>query len=586
MDASMSVFDWIAFATAALLLAAVLLRPTLEPAARRFAERTGPCMLALAALPVILRLALLHRHPIPAPAGADDFAYLLLADTLRHFRLANPAHPFRQFFEAVFILQEPTYSSIFPLGQGIVLAFGWFVFGEPWVGVVLSMAAVSALCYWMLRGWVSPGWALAGGILAAIQFGPLCQWMNLYWGGAVSAIAGCLVFGALPRLERERNRAAIILGAGLGLQLLTRPFEAVLLAIAVAIYVRRPTRALAIAALALVPAVALTLAQNHAVTRSWTTLPYQVSRYQYGVPTTFTVQAVPAPHRPLTPEQQLDYQAQSIIHGERETLATYFDRWAGRLPFYRFFFLPPLLLALPAFLLALREYRFAWAVVTLAIFSFGTNFYPYFYPHYIAAITSLFVLVSVVALQRISRLPHGRVAATLILTLSFAQFLFWYGVHAFASDKTLFALAATEKPNFINLGDPEGRIAVDRKLAQANGRHLVFVRYSPRHAFHEWIHNAADIDSARVVWAGDLGTEENDKLIRYYPDRRTWIVEPDTVPPRLYPYAARLITPAPAQPPVEPASVRPGPRPSLRLDDGGVSNPGGIHEVEKKPHSR
>jgi len=35
--------------------------------------------------------------------------------------------------------------------------------------------------------------------------------------------------------------------------------------------------------------------------------------------------------------------------------------------------------------------------------------------------------------------------------------------------------------------------------------------------FHEWIHNAADIDGADVVWAADLGDAENQKLIEYYP---------------------------------------------------------------------
>jgi hypothetical protein len=50
--------------------------------------------------------------------------------------------------------------------------------------------------------------------------------MNTYWGGAVSATAGCLVFGALPRLrEYGRFRDAVWLGLGLGLELLTRPFE-------------------------------------------------------------------------------------------------------------------------------------------------------------------------------------------------------------------------------------------------------------------------------------------------------------------------------------------------------------------------
>src|SRR5579872_7173245 len=225
--------DFLVLAAAVLLAPFVLRVQRGKLVAPRFAERTGWCALVLALLPVALRLALLARSPAPTPNGADDFSYLLLADTFRHLRFANPMHPMRQFFEAVFILQEPSYASIFPPGQGIVLALGWMVFGHPWFGVLLSCGAFCGLCYWMLRGWVSPGWALIGGLLAAIQFGPLCQWMNLYWGGAVSAIAGCLVFGAIPRLRSGSRMPAILLGSGLGLQLLTRPFEGALLAVCV-----------------------------------------------------------------------------------------------------------------------------------------------------------------------------------------------------------------------------------------------------------------------------------------------------------------------------------------------------------------
>ena len=94
----------------------------------------------------------------------------------------------------------------------LALAFGRMIFGHPWAGVVLSLAAFCSLCYWMLRGWTTPGWALLGGALAVIQFGPLNQWMNSYCGGALPAVAGCLVFGALPRLrERVRRLLAGIL---------------------------------------------------------------------------------------------------------------------------------------------------------------------------------------------------------------------------------------------------------------------------------------------------------------------------------------------------------------------------------------
>jgi len=87
----------------------------------------------------------------PTPGVYDEFGHLLVADTLRHFRLANPPHPMRRFFETFFVLQEPTYSSIYPIGQGLALMFGWTIFGVPWAGVVICTAAFCSLCYWMLR---------------------------------------------------------------------------------------------------------------------------------------------------------------------------------------------------------------------------------------------------------------------------------------------------------------------------------------------------------------------------------------------------------------------------------------------------
>ena len=209
--------DFVELALAGLLVLFALARARFEGLAQRLAQRTGWSMAALALAPVVLRLALLPQYPVPTPSGSDDFSHLLVADTLLHNRLANPTHPLHRFFEAIFVVQEPSYSSIFPLGQGMALALGRMIFGNPWAGVVLSVSALCALCYWMLRAWTTPGWALAGGLLAVFEFGPLNQWMNGYWGGAVSACAGCLVFGALPRLrERGRTRDAILLGLGLG----------------------------------------------------------------------------------------------------------------------------------------------------------------------------------------------------------------------------------------------------------------------------------------------------------------------------------------------------------------------------------
>ena len=118
---------------------------------------------------------------------------------------------------------------------------------------------------------------------------------------------------------------------------------------------RRLAYALPIGALATLPALGLMLMQNKQVSGSFTTMPYMVSRNEYGLPTMFTFQRVPVPYRMLTPQQELGYEVQSAEHGKQpETFATYFARLAKRVRFYRFFFLAPLYLALPAapFLLA------------------------------------------------------------------------------------------------------------------------------------------------------------------------------------------------------------------------------------------
>jgi hypothetical protein len=453
-----------------------------------------------------------------------------------------------RFFETVFVLQEPTYSSIYPLGQGIVLALGQ-VLGDPWIGVLISVGALSAMTYWALLAWIEPAWALAGGLYMVMQFGPLNQWTNTFWGGALSATAGCLVFGAIPRLwtAKPRTRDAILFGLGCGIQILTRPFESVLLALAIAIptlilFRRSPRRIAAATLLAVSPAFALTLLQNKAVTGSWTTIPYMLSRYQYGIPANFTFQPNAVPHKTLNREQEVDYQAQTDVHGNTpETLATYLARLLERIRFYRFFLMPPLLVAVLFFLPDLRRRRCQWAAASVAVFALGTNIYPYYYPQYIAATTCLIVLIALKGLQRLNRLrirshASGADAMRILALFCGVQFAFWYGFHLFGNDLLFGTLESYESWDFVNFGDTESRRAFDRRLADAPGQQLVFVRLGPRHLLREWVHNEADIDKSRVVWALDLGAEEDAKLRAYYPKRTAWLVEPDAVPPLLRPY--------------------------------------------------
>jgi len=128
-----------------------------------------------------------------------------------------------------------------------------------------------------------------------------------------------------------------------------------------------------------------------------------------------------------------------------------------------------------------------------------------------------FLLVSCVALAGI-RLCAGPLHLTLAPWPSAAWASEWYG------------------PG--RLGLP--RAGVARDLEAMPGRQLAIVRYAPGHSpIDEWVYNAANIDGSKVIWARDMDAASNQELLRYYSDRKAWLVEPDATPAAVAPYLAK-----------------------------------------------
>ena len=213
----------------------------IERAFARLARRKGLAAASVGLSVLLLRLAILPMYPIPLPFAPDDFSFLLAADTFAHGRLTNPTPAMWTHFESIHITMQPTYQSMYFPGQGLLLAAGTVLFGHPWFALLAMDALMCAALCWMLQAWLPPNWALLGGFIAVLRLGLFSYWINTYHAaGSLAALGGALVLGALPRLMKTaRLRYAMLMGAGIAILVLTRPYEGLLLCLPVAVVLGR-----------------------------------------------------------------------------------------------------------------------------------------------------------------------------------------------------------------------------------------------------------------------------------------------------------------------------------------------------------
>jgi hypothetical protein len=513
--------------------------PAMVDRAVCFTSRTRTCIVLVMLLPVVARLALLPWIPAPAPLVADEFSHLLVADTLASGRLANEPHPLAMHLETPYVLQEPTYSSIYPIGQGAILAVGQILTGHPWAGVLLAVALMAGAITWMLYGCVPARWAVAGGVLAAWQFGFSSYWATSYWGGAFCAFGGALLLGALCRLHRAPSLAlACAAGVGWGIVWFVRPFESVALLgvawVAIGAFLVRDrirwTRwfwpvVLFVSVQALIGGV--TLLHNHAVSGSWTTFPYELSRRIYGVPQGF-VWDEPAAMPPSRFREMESIYAWQREHYDR-MVAEPSDHLRGVITStWRFFVTPwhtlPLLLLVPAIG---RDPWVAAGAALMIVALTASLAYPFFNVHYIAAYTGVVVFLIVRGLMLLSKgkihgVALGRSVAVFLILVSLVS--------------GLRSVPATVLLGVASAPVSEREQLIDR-LDQIGGRHAVVVRYGPDHRFHdEWVYNGANIDASSIVWVRWLGTVADARVAHYYPERLMWLADVSDRTVHLRPY--------------------------------------------------
>jgi hypothetical protein len=93
----------------------------------------------------------------------------------------------------------------------------------------------------------------------------------------------------------------------------------------------------------------------------------------------------------------------------------------------------------------------------------------------------------------------------------------------------LFSIAAVQAATAPRGGWWDARQQIIDDLSATPDRHVILVRYGAGHSPHqEWVYNGADIDGSRVVWARSMSAEKDAELLRYFGDRRAWLLEPES----------------------------------------------------------
>jgi hypothetical protein len=518
---------------------------------------------------VALCLYLVHCavFGIPLAQNQDDYSYLLMAKTFAEGRLTNPAHPMREFFDNLNIINYPTFTSKYPPAQGMALTIGILLFKSPFAGVLLSGVAACMSTFWMLRAFFSPKWSFIGAFLMLTHPG-IFYWSIGYHFGFVACVGATLCLGALFRISRTpKITHAAIFGLGIAILANSRPFEGLIACVPMLLFVvgwfykqikhqtffRQTTFKFIVPVAVIVVLNFFWMAYyNCKVTGNALKLPYTVYNEQYD-PVPLFLPLFSPPQADEAYRQQLvqEYETTRITRNElmRQfhlyeinnfyipllynftnyhhsnalifVLKKGYDNLAS---FSRTSWLLYSIILLAGGCLFLTDKKFLFFVGALGFCFFLARFATYNQNHYFAPFVGYLILLITFILYRISNI--GLIINKLIT--SFALALIVAQVFVLFTEITFTKTTSVRQYRQV-------QTVFERTLYEQPGKHLVLIDFSSGNYKQGYgdrylsitdrtYFNEPDVDNSKVVWANSLGEERNKNLFDYFSGREIWIL--------------------------------------------------------------
>jgi hypothetical protein len=195
-----------------------------------------------------------------------------------------------------------------------------------------------------------------------------------------------------------------------------------------------------------------------------------------------------------------------------------------------FFLWPLFFLSVPAFVRALRCRRMRPLALAALLTGLGVlvQIWPA-QPHYAAPALVALVGIMLYGLRLLSTWrPRVRQLGSLLAHTVIVTVLILLGARTAIEAIDPFHLGLAPPPQ---LPPSIERASLDARLRRRPGKQLVVVHEGEGHDPEaEWVYNSADLQSAKVIWARDMGNEQNRQLIRDFPGRTVWFLDPDAVP--------------------------------------------------------